>query len=180
MDIKAWFCTWPFEPMDYLVSKPSDAVCVNIWDILTGPQVVTASPRQHRTTSSMKESCYTDRLVAVKVCFTLKQWHTIFPGKWFSGKRLSGKMTIRETSFRESDIPGNVRKPVISSLCYQYHYYYWNRQNFLVNFGITEHNLWQAQNTGWRLNESWDQWYSSIYKHCCTCLTNGAVDVSHD
>ena len=32
------------------------------------------------------------------------------PGNVLSGKRLSGKMTIRETSFRESDFPGNVRK----------------------------------------------------------------------
>ena len=42
----------------------------------------------------------------VKVCFTLKQWHTILPGKWFSGKRLSGKVTFR----------GNVRKPIV--ICY--------------------------------------------------------------
>ena len=39
------------------------------------------------------------------------------PGNVLSGKRLSGKMTIRETSFRESsfresDFPGNVRKPL--------------------------------------------------------------------
>ena len=39
------------------------------------------------------------------------------PGNVLSGKRLSGKITIRETSFRESsfresDFPGNVRKPL--------------------------------------------------------------------
>ena len=72
----------------------------------------------------------------VKVCFTLKQWHTIFPGKWFSGKRLSGKVTVQETSFREtsfresslreSDFPGNVRKPPVS--LGKYH----TKQNFTL------------------------------------------------
>jgi len=39
----------------------------------------------------------------VKVCFTLKQWHTIFPGIWLSGKRLSEKVTYRETSVNHSN-----------------------------------------------------------------------------
>ena len=40
----------------------------------------------------------------VKVCFTLKQWHTIF-----SGKMIFWETSFRKTSFRESDFPGNVR-----------------------------------------------------------------------
>jgi len=40
----------------------------------------------------------------VKVYFTLKQWHTIFPGKWFSGKRLSGKRLSGKVPFRETSV----------------------------------------------------------------------------
>jgi len=46
----------------------------------------------------------------VKVCFTLKQWHTIFQGKWFSRKRLSGKVTFWEMSVNRANMLVSINK----------------------------------------------------------------------